>query len=60
VEEHSINLLLQGGNHGEELLLSGGWWLLVRGGHQMSQTLFGHISTNSLMILMVLMAMESP
>jgi len=28
VEEHSVDLLLQGGNHSEELLLSGEGWAL--------------------------------
>jgi len=40
VEEHGIYLLLQGGDHGEELFLSGGWWLLVRGGRCHAGQLF--------------------
>jgi len=32
LEEHGVNLLLQGGDHGEELFFTGWWWWLAGGG----------------------------
>jgi len=31
LEEHGVNLLLQGSDYGEELLLSSWWWWLAGG-----------------------------